>query len=100
MNFYAIRKKNTNAFLPAGRGKGFTHDEPREHVPPRLFLKPQHAEAALRWWSAGESYTSWRLKGSFVDADYAPEIETRKVEGRRKEDMEVVEVILKVENTL
>lgn len=55
---YAIRHNPTDAFLPSGRSRGFTHDEPTPAnvKVPRLFLSRRAANLALKAWLAGE----WR----------------------------------------
>lgn len=94
--YYIIREKSTGKWLPevAGTRGGYTHTQPVAHLPPRLFVHSSAAQRALTWWLKGitsvdrfrDSYTleydeTWRL-------DEMPE--------RKKENMEVVPVLLKL----
>lgn len=96
---FAIRHIPTGNFLPSGRSRGFTHDEPMSPSvkPPRLFTSRRGAHLALRAWLAGEwtetfssSYDEW---GGGVEPD-GHEIEARP--HRRASEMEIVEIGLSV----
>jgi hypothetical protein len=93
--FYAIRQKSTCYFLPAGRGRGFTCDEPMDlnSAPPRLFRSQNGAKQALRWWLQGE--TSVSLRDGWGDEDW----NTRPREDRKAEDMEIVKVRVSVSSS-
>jgi hypothetical protein len=98
---YAIRQKSTGNFLPAGRGRGFTKDEPTHPSArlPRLFSLKHHAESALKWWLQGITSRCWSggYGGGYpYDDDPVEDIKTEPVEGREKGDMEIVLVRLSV----
>ncbi len=91
MIFYAIRKKDTDEFLPEVR-KGRSHTEPTAGVPPRLFKDARSAKIALSYWLMGR----WRVSHYDHWSGEGGELEPCKVEGRKREDMEVVPVSLGV----
>lgn len=93
MEAFAIRKKNTNLFLPGGRRRGFTNDELTdwEKKYPRLFSKKQGASQALRWWLKGICTVSYF-------GDDGEDWDTTKIESRKPEDMEIVKLRLEVIN--
>lgn len=94
---YAIRQRSTGFFMPATapqrhRQRGYTRDEPTEGCVPRLFLRKQYAELALRAWLKGE----WRetyAAGDWHGMEPAG-MEIVPVEGRKAEDMEIVELMI------
>ena len=97
MKFYAIMHKPSGKFLPAGRGRGYTHDEPRHGVPPRLFATEGGAKQALRWWLKGVTYAErehdeWNGAYSIGPSEPVP------VPTRKKENMEVVSINLNLVN--
>lgn len=96
---YAIRHIPMGNFLPAGRGRGFTADEPTSPSArlPRLFSLKHHAESALKWWLKGISRRDTYVSGSPWEEEYVEDIKTEPVEGRKAEEMEVVVVRLSVE---
>lgn len=96
MKFYAIRQKSTGLFMPAGRGRGYTHDEPTAVRPPRLFNRERDAAAALRCWLLGDwkEETSTDMYGE-PDGIYPIPPKERNPD-RKAKDMEVVEVALRV----
>lgn len=105
ITYYAIQHKPTGFYLPASRRrKGFTHDEPvdAEITPPRLFLKKRSADIALRWWLKGKGESRWSTVAGY--GDYEPKeiqhVDTKKVESRKPEDMEVVAIYIVEEVTL
>jgi hypothetical protein len=56
MSFWAIRQASTGSYLPLFQGRqtrGFTHAEPDDFLPPRLFGTPNSARVALTWWLRG-----------------------------------------------
>jgi len=95
---YAIRQISTGWFMPATapqrhRQRGYTRDEPTERCVPRLFLQRKYAKLALRAW----------LKGAWIEThapgDYHGQLEPTgmeivPVEGRKSEDMEIVQLII------
>lgn len=91
MKFFAIRHKPSGGYLPAGRGRGFTHDAPSTNDPPRLFRSRKGALQALRWWLKGCLYERLVVDSWSEDADRYGTIEQKAPEEeRRAEDMEVV----------
>lgn len=91
MILYAIKHLPSGGYLPGygsrrGRG-GFTHDEPKVGLPPRLFGRKQDAKVALGHWLKGATscYTSWD-----GDEDWS----THPKPHRKAEEMAVVEVRL------
>lgn len=87
---FAIRHKPNGSFLPAGRRRGFTHDEPTLAKPPRLFLKVGPAKCALKAWLQGEWHEKWEysFEGDPQDVYPCPD---GKPHNRKAEDMEIVE---------
>lgn len=97
MNYFAIRHKPSGGFLPTfgsrkGRG-GFTHDEPSTVTPPRLFSRRQAASAALTHWLKGKLTVS-QYQG--YDGDYDESWNYKPILSRKAEDMEIVEVTIRV----
>ena len=94
--YFAIRRRTDGAFLPAGRSRGFTHDEPTapDKAPPRLFVKKRAATAALKCWLQGEWSNVSRQSFEYDDADVWPEPPRTPPANRIPEDMEVVPVEL------
>lgn len=93
MKFYAIRQKSTGLFMPAGRSRGFTHDEPTARVPPRLFMMKQHAQSALNCWLMGDWHNAESFDQYGEVHDVYPEPGNNRPE-RKREDTAVVEVVL------
>lgn len=58
MKCFIIVEESTNKWLPLNEGKvrGFTHVEPTNEVPPRLFMSKTSAEKSLVWWKQGGFY--------------------------------------------
>jgi len=89
--YYAIKHKPSGGFLPQGlRNRGFTHNEPSTHDPPRLFTNTKGAKCALTWWLKGETIQEWAYD------DY--EIMTSRKENRKSEEMEIVEILVSEAN--
>jgi hypothetical protein len=86
----------TGNFLPSGRGRGFTHDEPTPVTskPPRLFTSRRGAHLALRAWLAGkwkEEYTYDfynEVDSSYHDIEPSPD--------RKASEMEIFEISLSI----
>ncbi len=103
MIYYGIRRKD-GAFMPQGRGRGFTHDQPTFEKPPRLFTTRAAAQRALDCWLMGE-WTEERTGGSYpfdgYDGDdvYPAPPATRPLD-RHASDMEVVVVEVVVRPSL
>lgn len=99
MIFYAIRQKSTGHFLPGDTRSGYTRTEPADPAsrPPRLFVNRASAKQALDCWLMG----IWSLKtisyGVYDDVEYDQIIDTpdKPEEGRNRDDMEVVQLVLK-----
>lgn len=93
LTLYAIKEISTGKFMPAGRGRGFTHDEPKPagaRVAPRLFVTKRAAACALTWWLKG-TCNAWYSDGYPVGPDDSiPQPHTRKAK-----DMKVVPVTLR-----
>jgi hypothetical protein len=94
IEWYAVRQKSTGFFLPQIRkGRGFTHDEPKDikEYPPRLFKNPWSARSALRWWAKGIT-TSLSAVNPYHDfgGDDSEVLVTKPVPGRDINDMEIV----------
>ncbi len=90
---FAIRDMETGFFLPQGRARGFTHDEPTNKKPPRLFVTRGGAEQALRWWKSGEWSAHWAYTYE-GNEDYLFKNKARL--DRINSHMEVVEIILAI----
>ncbi len=97
MRYFAIRRKSDGLFMPAGRGWGFTKDEPTDQRPPRLFVREVGARQALRNWLAGETSVTTTRSEEF----FGPEYDTEWIQVPRPDriaaDMEVVSVSVTVE---
>jgi len=91
MIYYGIRRKTDGAFMPQGRGRGFTHDTPTLEKPPRLFTTRGAASLALSCWLLGD----WREVAGEWDGDVYPEPPKERPADRKANEMEVV--IVRVE---
>jgi len=106
---WAIRRKDNHHYLPMlWKSVGYsiypshTWQEPRAGVFPRLFRSKRSAQAALTaWlqgkWSKASHYSTdyGDYSADYGDADLDIPVPDR-VEGRRREDMEIVELRLEV----
>ena len=103
--YYIIREKKSGRVMPTipdrYRG-GYTHTEP-QHLfccTPRLFSTAAGASRALGAWVRGR----WKKVTGTDDDAFGNQItvitgsEAHKVEGRRKEDFEIVPIRLRVRN--
>lgn len=90
---YAIRHKPTGAYLPMRweSRRGYSHDEPIPGAVPRLFKNEKAAKAALKAWLAG---TWTRHVSQTYYGEYDEILETKPVESRKAEEMEVVKMWL------
>lgn len=90
MIYYAIRQKSTGFFLPEV-GSCYTRSEPTDikEKTPRLFLKESSAKSALFYWLHGV-YISKYSYGGYEDGSSWDGFEVNKVDGRNKDDMEIV----------
>lgn len=89
MIYYAIRRITDGFYLPSGRRKGFTHDEPENPkvYSPRLFTRLVDAKNALRWWLEGRTTVSYHGED---EEDW----HTEKVPTRNAENMQIVKLEL------
>jgi hypothetical protein len=96
MTYWAIRHKPSGGFLPAGRKRGFTHDQPSTELPPRLFTKRRAAKAALRCWLMGDWKEETSGGSSYYGDDYDiyPVPPSKPPADRKPEEMEVVMLLL------
>lgn len=96
--YYAIRHRVTGRFLPAMQSWGFTRSEPvaPDKAPPRLFITKGAATQALDWWLKGEAYEN-RQENENWEGDVEVRIVTIPRPSRRRENMEIVAVLLHVE---
>jgi hypothetical protein len=90
---YAIREIATGWWLPQAKPtsvRGASHVDPDPHAKPRLFWSKKSAQNALSAWCQG----IWKVEGNFSSMDALepsePELTTQKVEGRHREDFEIV----------
>lgn len=104
MKYWAIRHKPTGYYLPeplSGQsGKpGYTSTEPcsPEQLPPRLFCTEGGAHKALTWWLKGKVYVSKTfVPSSFLGPEeYEETWSIHEEPERKKEDMEVVPMVLR-----
>jgi len=78
--------------MPAGKLRGFSHDEPvavdYKKTFPRLLYTKKSAENALSAWLQGK----WKRQTNYYGGFEGPEVDivVDEVPGRRKEDMEIV----------
>ena len=92
---YAIRQKSTGHYLPYYRRyRSPTHTEPSGTECPRTFSTLTAARNALNWWLEGKLTTRWMTNDDFGMGDDGLHLEPKP--HRKKEDMEVVEVDLRV----
>ena len=90
--FYAIKHIPSGKFLPESK-HGYTHVDPTDKVPPRLFTKKRNAQVALTFWLKGKFVEHWS-QGGYYDPDPELYYDAEPVPGRKKEDMKVVEMVL------
>ena len=88
--FYIVRNKHTGEWLPASKQRNSTAARLCRDHPPRLFKTPGGAKNALNWWSYGVFHMNRGAYGDDWDLDVV------RCKDRKKEDMEVVEVTLTV----
>lgn len=95
---YAIRNKHTGFFLPMRwkSSRGFSYDEPDPlNNFPRIFKTKRAAQNALNAWCKGKWTIVWEDKNANIPFPVEPDYEMslpfpEPVEGRNKEDMEIV----------
>lgn len=87
IHYLAIRHNPSGGFLPQMTSYGFTRCAPSLVDPPRLFTKIGAAKQALDRWLQGE----W-FEGFYDDERGLQDIRIQPVAGRRREDMEIVEI--------
>ena len=93
--FYAIRHKPSDGFLPevSGTRGGYTHTIPSTFLPPRLFVNAAAGKRALTWWLKG--ITSVVRYNDSWSGEYDETWQLEKMPERKAEDMEVIPVLLK-----
>jgi hypothetical protein len=101
LSYWAIRRKSDGAFMPAGRSKGFTFDEPEVLCLPRLFRRKRDAKSALGYWLAGELHADYGSSGYLdllgdMDERDVCDLRVVKRDDRVAEDMEIARVGLTV----
>jgi hypothetical protein len=89
MRLWAIRHIPSGKYLPDGRYP--TRHEPTHYKPPRLFTVKSSAAKALHAWSLGVWYCS---DGLPEPVNHTNTFRSYNKIERRKEDLEVVEMIL------
>jgi hypothetical protein len=104
---YAIRERNTDRYLPAMkmigsssrvRHRGFSFTDPVSGQAPRLFYTKQSARNALTAWLQG-TWKTETVRSGFYGEDTDVYTVPTKVEGRKRELMEIVEFnLVKVGN--
>lgn len=101
--FWAIRHKPTGHYLPEvyGRqGRGGSHVEPVSKLEqrPRMFVSKRGATSALGQWLLGKfEHISGCDSGSpDSDPEYYEETWVVKVESRKREEMEIIELKLRI----
>lgn len=94
--FYAIRVKGTLKYLPQIEGRGNTYAEPCAGPQPRLFHTDRAAKIALTAWLKGHACVVHDIDyGDFGERYHVQSgVEYKPVAARRREDMEIVPVIL------
>lgn len=95
--YWAIMRRADGAFLPGGKGRGFTFDEPIVGCLPRLFRRKQDAKTALTHWLAGEYHVSYSRSMDFNGVDDYVSVHCEPKPNRRAEDMEVVRIKLTID---
>ena len=94
--YYAIKLKGTDKYLPVMWRKrcGFSHTEPTNEVMPRLFPTLASARNALTAWLQGK-WKTVEVHSGFYGEDVDCYAEPVKVEGRKRELMEIVPMMIK-----
>lgn len=91
---FAIRQLSTGYFMPAHfgtRSHRYSSDNPTPGCIPRIFPSRASAQVALSDWLRGE----WKLEVSrYGRDDCEQDLVVIPVEGRNKEDMEVVPLLI------
>lgn len=88
MIVYAIRNKHTGLFIPAGKkGNAHTFEEATSKDKPRIHHTSSGCKNALNMWLQGK----WQFYSYYNDEC---ELDAKKVNTRKKEDMEIVEFLL------
>lgn len=99
MKCWAIRQKSTGYFLPMRwkRACGYSYDEPTEGAFPRLFPSEKSANSALSAWLRGTwSEPKEYDHDEWSHTEYVRIFSPVSVEGRSKDDMEVVAMELSI----
>lgn len=91
---YAIREKYTKKYLPMRwkSSRGYSHDEPVIEFP-RLFKSERSALSALSAWIQGVWENEFYRTGEYGEELVTYSVPTP-VEGRKRENMEVVKFVL------
>ena len=89
--FFAIQHIQSGHFLPEVFIR-YTHSEPSPHAAPRLFLSRKSAICALNQWVRGTCVKHSNGRGE----DYEEWLEVTSVPARKKEDLRVVTVSVKI----
>jgi hypothetical protein len=90
MFYWAIRRKADGAFLPSGRSRGFTFDEPKINCLPRLFRRRKDAKLALGQWLKGEYHVDYDRSYGLDGPDDSSEVRRVPRPKRVDDEMEVV----------
>ena len=88
--YWIIVRKSDKTFMPIGRTRGFTRDEPTLEGRPRMFVRRRDAESALRHWLTGVQMTG--QSSGFDDMTFDEHYTVVRPE-RDADDMEVVRVL-------
>lgn len=98
MKLFFIKHKPTGHFMPepTGRmGRGGSHTEPDPNSDnARIFRTKRSAANALASWLRGKVYAhrGQSSAGPDWDSEYYEDLSIEKIESRKREDMEIVEV--------
>jgi len=95
-SMWAIRHKPTNHYLPSpkghsGRGGSFVDPVDPKETHPRLFPSERAAKAALTSWLKGKHEGEWEWDDMYK---YCVGYTVVPVPNRKREDMEIVEIVL------
>lgn len=96
MTFYAIRHKDTGKYMPLmKRGRGYTHWNPNNKEKEKIYAELPIPRLLISSKQARRCIDSWTELPNSYGGRYDGDIKLGKDDGRKNEDLEIVEVKLK-----
>lgn len=100
MKFFLVRHIATGELLPQFKGRGSTHWNPAAPVSiisknrgvPKLFAEERRAKSFIGHWARGAARIA--KEGTVSGSRYQEYIVTENTDGRKREDLEVIPVVL------